>query len=120
MRRLRRDAQDVTITPEIIDKLLDQIDFIVELDLTGGEPFLHPEIIEYLFDGIIKRDIFLFGAGSVTNGTICDQRVADAFSKLAKNVNEKVRSAKKDNPAIPDKGLVWLDSDRPDRCISPC
>lgn len=116
----RGDAQDITITPEIIDKLLDQIDFIVELDLTGGEPFLHPEIIEYLFDGIIKRDIFLFGAGSVTNGTICDQRVADAFSKLAKYVNEKVRSAKKDNPAIPDKGLVWLDSDRPDRCISPC
>lgn len=104
----RGDAQDVTITPEIIDKLLDQIDFIVELDLTGGEPFLHPEIIEYLFDGIIKRDIFLFGAGSVTNGTICDQRVADAFSKLAKYVNEKMRSAKKDNPAIPDKGLVGI------------
>lgn len=82
MRRLRRDAQDVTITPEIIDKLLDQIDFIVELDLTGGEPFLHPEIIEYLFDGIIKRDIFLFGAGSVTNGTICDQRVADGLPFL--------------------------------------
>lgn len=50
----RGDAQDVTITPEIIDKLLDQIDFIVELDLTGGEPFLHPEIIEYLFDGITR------------------------------------------------------------------
>ena len=30
---MRGDAQDLTITPEIIDKLLDQIDFIVELDL---------------------------------------------------------------------------------------
>ena len=59
-----------------------------------------------------------------TNATIKQDELqiiaGNAFSKLAKYVNEKVRSAKKDNPAIPDKGLVWLDSDRPDRCISPC
>jgi hypothetical protein len=105
---MRGDAQDLTITPEIIDKLLDQVEFIMELDLTGGEPFLHPEIIEYLFDGIIKRDIFLLGAGCVTNGTICDQRVADAFSKLAKYVNEKMQSAKRNEPKLPGKGLVGI------------
>ena len=72
---MRGDAQDLTITPEIIDKLLDQIDFIVELDLTGGEPFLHPEIIEYLFDGIIKRDFLIFGVGCIATIFLFEFRV---------------------------------------------
>lgn len=86
---VRGDAQDVTITPEIIDKLLDQIDAVISLDLTGGEPFLHPEMVEYLFDGIIKRDISILTVGTVTNGTICDKRCADAFSKMAEYIKKK-------------------------------
>lgn len=85
---VRGDAQDVTITPEIIDKLLDQIDAVVSLDLTGGEPFLHPEMVEYLFDGIIKRDISILTVGTVTNGTVCDKRCADAFSKMAESATK--------------------------------
>lgn len=91
---VRGDAQDVTITPEIIDKLLDQIDAVISLDLTGGEPFLHPEMVEYLFDGIIKRDISILTVGTVTNGTICDKRCADAFSKMAEYIKKKVELIK--------------------------
>ena len=50
---MRGDAQNVTITPEIIDKMLDNINSIEHLTLTGGEPFLHPEMIEYLFDFLL-------------------------------------------------------------------
>ena len=91
---VRGDAQDVTITPEIIDKLLDQIDAVISLDLTGGEPFLHPEMVEYLFDGIIKRDISILTVGTVTNGTVCDKRCADAFSKMAEYIKKKVELIK--------------------------
>lgn len=95
----RGDVQDVTITPEIIDKLLDQINFIWKLDLTGGEVFLHPEMVEYLFDGIIKRGIPVFVVGNVTNGTICNQRAADCFSKMAEYVNGLVENMRKKNPS---------------------
>ena len=43
---MRGDAQNITITPEIIDKTLDNIETIFSLTLTGGEPFLHPDMIE--------------------------------------------------------------------------
>lgn len=94
------DAQDVTITPEIIDKLLDQISAVVSLDLTGGEPFLHPEMVEYLFDGIIKRDIPVLTVGNVTNGTVCDKRCADAFSKMAEYVKKKLELIRQANPGF--------------------
>lgn len=97
---MRGDAQDVTITPEIIDKLLDQIDAIISLDLTGGEPFLHPEMVEYLFDGIIKRDIPVLTVGTVTNGTVCDQRCADAFSKMSEYVKKKFELVRQANPGL--------------------
>ena len=34
---MRGDVQNVTITPEIIDKLLDNVNAIWKLHLTGGE-----------------------------------------------------------------------------------
>lgn len=117
---IRGDAQDVTITPEIIDTLLDQTSIIFALDLTGGEPFLHPEVIEYLFDGIIKRNIVIFNVGTVTNGTICSQRAADCFSKMEKYVEEQLRLARKNNPALPEKGSVGIGiSSDPFHKVSP-
>ena len=97
---VRGDAQDITITPEIIDKLLDQISAVIRLDLTGGEPFLHPEMVEYLFDGIIKRNITVLTVGTVTNGTVCDKRCADAFSKMAEYVKKKLEHIQQANPGL--------------------
>lgn len=86
---MRGDAQNVTITPEIIDKMLDNINSIEHLTLTGGEPFLHPEMIEYLFDGIIERNIYVEFVSTVTNGAVCNMRTAMAFSKIADYIAHK-------------------------------
>lgn len=52
---MRGDAQDLAISKEVIDKCLDSIAGVYDLILTGGEPFLEPDIIDYLFDEIIRR-----------------------------------------------------------------
>ena len=54
---MRGDAQDLTISKEVIDKCLDNVAWVYSVILTGGEPFLEPDIIDYLFDGIIRRKI---------------------------------------------------------------
>ena len=57
----RGDAQNLDITDEIIDKALDELkNFDIGiLRLHGGEPLLAPDMIQYLVDGIIKRNIKL-------------------------------------------------------------
>lgn len=79
---MRGDAQNHTISKEVIDRTLDQVLVIGEMLLTGGEPLLEPEIIDYIFDGIIKRKIKILSLVIVTNGTIKDKRVADSLNKL--------------------------------------
>ncbi len=80
---LRGDAQNKTISKEVIDSLLDQINSIGQLTLTGGEPFLEPEMIEYLFTGIIKRKIPILEVGCMTNGSIKSAALAHSFNKMA-------------------------------------
>jgi organic radical activating enzyme len=85
---MRGEAQNHTITKEVIDKALDEIDTIVGLALTGGEPFLEPEIIDYLFDEIIRRKIRLLAFSCVTNGSIQDERIAQIWNKLSTYILE--------------------------------
>lgn len=86
---MRGDAENKTITKEVIDKTLDQASLIYRLVLTGGEPFLEPEIIEYLFSGIIKRQIPLLHVNVTTNGTIQNKDIAHSFNKIANYIVQK-------------------------------
>lgn len=82
----RGDAQNVSMNKEIIDKTLDQVGYCYHFVMTGGEPFLEPEIINYLIDGIIKRKLRFLGFSVVVNGTILDERAIQsiiAMNKLA-------------------------------------
>ncbi len=61
------------MTKEIIDKLFRSKDYkIVEMShfaITGGEPTLVPDVIEYLIDTIIELDISIIDyVNSFTNG----------------------------------------------------
>lgn len=84
-------SQNISITKEIIDKTLDTIqkNKIYAIDLFGGEPTLEPELIEYVIDGVIKRNIVLAGFEMTTNGTIIDKRISDAFNKMGEYLLEK-------------------------------
>lgn len=83
---MRGEAQNHTITRQVIDKALDEVGAIGHLLLTGGEPFLEPRIIDYLFDGIIQRKIRIMSFGDVTNGSILDDNIAKSFNKLSEYI----------------------------------
>lgn len=82
--------QNLTITKEIIDKTLDTIknNEILTLDLFGGEPTLEPDIVEYIADGIIKRNILVYDITLTTNGRIKDIRIFEALNKLGNFLNK--------------------------------
>jgi organic radical activating enzyme len=77
---LRGDAQDVDIDYKHIDDLLDQVEVIGHLDVTGGEPTLNLDALEYILNGLCKRGIPLCEFGLYTNGLIYSER----FVKLIK------------------------------------
>ena len=78
------DAQNQTITHEIIDKLFDELQdcAIGVLRLFGGEPMLEPDMVTYIIEQARKR--LMFGDISInTNGTIYDDNIKDALTDTA-------------------------------------
>lgn len=79
----RGEAQDAIIKREYIDRVLDQIDYVQHLTLTGGEPSLYPDLIEYVVNGIIERGIRVRFFDITINGTVRGMRIAAALDKIA-------------------------------------
>ena len=82
----RGPAQKKTMSKEIIDGALDQLTdvYVGEIRLSGGEPFLEPELIDYTVNGIIERNIKVACISIFTNGTVYDNKqIDDALIKAA-------------------------------------
>ncbi len=79
----RGEAQNKTIKPIYIDRVLDQIDYVNHFVLTGGEPSLHPDLFEYIIDKIIEKGVRISYFDTTLNGTIKSERVAAALDKIA-------------------------------------
>lgn len=77
------DAQNVSISKRVIDIVLSQLEGVGLLVLSGGEPFLEPDIVEYIVDQIIEKKIYIPIFEVITNGTIQDVRCALAMRKMA-------------------------------------
>ncbi len=80
---MRGEAQNKTISKEVVDRFLDEIGGTIDMILTGGEPFLEPEMIAYIFDGIIRRKITIRRFSCMTNGSIMDESIVDSWNRLA-------------------------------------
>lgn len=65
---LRGDAQDVDMSKEVIDSILDQCAGIFDVFFTGGEPTLNIDAMDYFLREVQRRNIPLGGLGFVTNG----------------------------------------------------
>lgn len=65
---MRGDSQDVNMSKEIIDSILDQCAGIFEVFFTGGEPTLSIDAMDYFLKEVQKRKIPLGKLGFVTNG----------------------------------------------------
>ena len=80
---MRGPAQDVVLSKEDIDAFFDKLncDSIKSFTFGGGEPTLAPEIVSYIVDQIIARNIEIH-AGLITNGKEFNREVADALIRL--------------------------------------
>lgn len=71
------ETQNIDISREIIDAMLDRTELIGILEFFGGEPLLNVDAIQYCLDGIIQRRLPIYNLAIYTNGSIYDQRVTD-------------------------------------------
>ena len=76
------------IAPEVIDALFDRYRHIELLLLTGGEPMLHPEMITYIVDKIIEKQVYVEQIQVITNGTIASEEAVTALNKAYKYITE--------------------------------
>ena len=67
---MRGEWQNLTMTKEVIDKMLEVSSGIYEIFFSGGEPFLAPDLIEYIVDRVIALDFDAKYISVITNGTI--------------------------------------------------
>ena len=84
---LRGEAQDVDIDHRYIDALLDQTQLIGRLFLTGGEPALMLDTIEYIANELCKRGIPLLNLELYTNGLIYSTRFIEIIKRFKKIIN---------------------------------
>lgn len=75
------EPQNIDISREIIDKTLDEIQsyYINCIRITGGEPFLKPEIVEYLINQIIEKKIKVKMLHMISNATIKSEKIKNSI-----------------------------------------
>lgn len=76
---LRGNAQEVTISEKIIDRIIDGIDDVKSIRIGNGEALMEPERIEYLIRKINESGWNTAYVEITTNGSILDRRIIDAF-----------------------------------------
>lgn len=65
---LRGDAQGMDLSRETVNKVLDNVESIGCLTLSGGEPTLNMPMVRYIFEEIQRRKIPMSSFYIVTNG----------------------------------------------------
>lgn len=89
---MRGDAQNITITKEIIDRIFEEIQDVKGfINLTGGEPLIAIDMIEYFVNKLIESKWEPSFLGFVTNGNVVssNQKIIDLLCRLAEKKNIK-------------------------------
>lgn len=93
------EPQNLDITTEIIDKTLNEVsDYYINcIRITGGEPFLVPELVVYLIDKIIDKKIKVNMIHIISNATIINEDIRNAiirFIEYGKTIQEERKNIK--------------------------
>ena len=79
---MRGEAQNITISQDILDIFFSQVKAIDTIYFTGGEPLLEINTIDYVVDCIAKYDIDVKALSLISNGTINDERILEVYGKF--------------------------------------
>lgn len=88
------EPEDITMSKEIINKTIGQIDRVKKIFLTGGEPMLEPDTVDYLVKNIIEKNIKLLAFNCVSNGTILNEngiKFINSLNEIATYINKCYR-----------------------------
>lgn len=85
---LRGDAQNLDLNTNIVDLVLDHVQSISILTLSGGEPTLNMPVVRYIFDEIRRRKIPLDSFFVVTNGIENQMELAQLLLEVIPYCNE--------------------------------
>lgn len=72
---IRGEAQNMDMSPKVIDRFYDGISELQEIIFTGGEPLLNIEGMDYVISQSIRRNFPLYSLIFTTNGTIFNSDV---------------------------------------------
>lgn len=78
----RGDSQNLTMTHELIDKIINDVEDVTTLTLHSGEVLLEIDTIDYLVQKINNSHWKTKLIELTTNGTICNQRIVDIFESF--------------------------------------
>lgn len=86
--------QNIDMTKEIIDQLFEsneyQITEMTHFIITGGEPTLVPDVIEYLIEKILSKNILITKNVNIfTNGLIYSEKFINSIHKLINYLKSK-------------------------------
>lgn len=90
---MRGEPQNIDMSEDVLKEIFRQVKEIYHLSLTGGEPFLAPQVIENMVDVIIDRKIRIHRCTTVDNGTILNDlgiRSINALNRLGKYIYNSV------------------------------
>lgn len=86
---LRGDAQNITMSKEVIDKVFENAADCKQILFTGGEPLLALDEIEYFVDKILKSNWTTTNIAMTINGMIRDKRLIDIVNRFCQSKKER-------------------------------
>lgn len=84
------DAQNVTMSHDVIDKIFDNVEDCEDVSLMGGELLLEIPTIEYFVDKLIGSTWNTKNLQITTNGSIVDKRIISIFEKFKNGDENKI------------------------------
>lgn len=87
----RGNAENLDLSREKIDSLLDTTNGFYTIHLSGGEPFLSIDTMRYLIDGIKRRGSYLGGLSIISNGTVRDDSVVDVIREYSEYIRTCIK-----------------------------
>ena len=86
---MKGEAQNISMSKEIIDKLFEDIDDCRAIFFNGGEVLLELDLLDYFVEKIIAHKWNTVEMQLTTNGTILDGRIVDIYDKFCKTGDER-------------------------------
>lgn len=79
---MRGEAQPLTMSEEIIDRVFDEVKDVKRIVFGNGEALLEVERISYFINKLVKSQWSTQCVEVTTNGILCDERIVDIFEQF--------------------------------------